>query len=389
MSSFWVQLQVGILVFLGAVLLVALSNWRALRRLGRARYAAPRRWPRVSILVPARNEEENIGPCVRSLLAQDYPVFQVLVLDDESSDGTAEVLASLPEEDGRLRVIQGRPLPSGWLGKHWACQQLAEAADGELLLFTDADTRHHPAALRDAVRALLAEEADLLSALPHQKVGSWAERLLVPIIPWALFSFLPLALAHRWHWPVLSAAIGQYLLFRREVYAQVGGHAAVRQHAADDLALGRRVKAHGLRLRLVDGGERISCRMYHNAGEVYEGLSKNLLAAFGYLVPAFLFVWLWLGLVFWQPLVVLGLAGLGMDLSPTSLLLAGAAVAASLLLWGLSTWRFGFPLWLAPLYPVSVLLTVWLALRSLVLTVRGRATWKGRTLAAGSRRAGE
>jgi chlorobactene glucosyltransferase len=163
----------------------------------------------------------------------------------------------------------------------------------------------------------------------------------------------------------------------------------VRQHAADDLALGRRVKAHGLRLRLVDGGERISCRMYHNAGEVYEGLSKNLLAAFGYLVPAFLFVWLWLGLVFWQPLVVLGLAGLGMDLSPTSLLLAGAAVAASLLLWGLSTWRFGFPLWLAPLYPVSVLLTVWLALRSLVLTVRGRATWKGRTLAAGSRRAGE
>ncbi|HSR30517.1 MAG TPA: glycosyltransferase family 2 protein [Anaerolineae bacterium] len=389
MSSFWVLQQVGILFFLGVVLLVALSNWRAMRRLGRTPYAAPCRWPRVSVLVPARNEEENIGPCVRSLLAQEYPDFQVLVLDDESSDGTAEALASVPDEVGRLVVMQGAPLPAGWLGKHWACQQLSEAADGELLLFTDADTRHHPRALRDAVGVLLAEEADLLSALPHQEVGSWAERLLVPMIPWALFSFLPLTLAHRWRWLVLSAAIGQYMLFRGTAYDQIGGHAAVRQHAADDLALGRRVKTCGLRLRLVDGGERISCRMYHNAREVYEGLSKNLLAAFGYLVPAFLFVWLWLGFVFWQPLVTLGRAGLGVDLSLQSILLAAAAVAASLLLWGLTYWRFGFRLWLVPLYPVTVLSAVWLALRSLLLTVRGRATWKGRTLASGTTRIGE
>jgi chlorobactene glucosyltransferase len=389
MSSFWVQQQVGILVFLGAVLLVALSNWRALRCLGQYPYPPPSRWPRVSVLVPARNEEENIGPCVRSLLAQEYPDFEVLVLDDESGDGTTEVLASLLDEGGRLRIMQGGSLPPGWLGKHWACQQLSEAADGELLLFTDADTRHHPGALRAAVSALLAEEVDLLSALPHQEVDSWAERLLVPIIPWALFSFLPLALAHRWRWPVLSAAIGQYMLFRREAYEQIGGHAAVRQHAADDLALGWRVKARGLRLRLIDGGERISCRMYHNAGEVYEGLSKNLLAAFGYLVPAFLFVWLWLFLVFWQPLVILGLAGLGASLPSGSISLAVAAVAVSLMLWGLSYWRFGFHLWLVPLYPVSVLSAVWLALRSLLLTVRGRATWKGRTLAASSKRMGE
>jgi chlorobactene glucosyltransferase len=389
MTSFWVQQQVGVLVFLVVVLLVALSNWWTMRRLSRYPYIPTRRWLRVSVLVPARNEQENIGPCVRSLLAQEYPDFQVLVLDDESTDGTVEALASLPDHDGRLRVMQGEPLPAGWLGKHWACQQLWQAADGELLLFTDADTRHHPQALRDAVRALLAEEADLLSAVPHQEVGSWAERLLVPIIPWAIFSFLPLALAHRWRWPALSAAIGQYLLFRREAYERIGGHAAVRQHAADDLALGRRVKAFGLCLRLVDGGQRISCRMYRNANEVYEGLSKNLLAAFGYRVPAFLFVWLWLGLVFWQPLVILGLARLGVDISISSILLAVAAVAASLLLWGLSYWRFGFRLWLVLLYPLSVLSAMWLALRSLLLTVRGRATWKGRTLAAGTKRMGK
>jgi chlorobactene glucosyltransferase len=381
--------QAGILFFLGAVLLVALSNWRALRRLGRTPFPRPSRWPRVSVLVPARNEEDNIGPCVRSLLAQAYPDFEVLVLDDESSDGTAEVLASLPDGQGRLRVMQGESLPDGWLGKHWACHQLAQAADGELLLFTDADTRHHPQALRDAVSALLAEEADLLSALAHQEVGSWAERLLVPLIPWALFSFLPLTLAHRWRWPVLSAAIGQYMLFRREAYGQIGGHAAVRRHAADDLALGRRVKACGLRLRLVDGGQRVSCRMYHDASEVYEGLSKNLLAAFGYLVPAYLFVWLWLGFVFWQPLVILGLAGVGADVPFPSVLLAATAILAAVVLWGLSYWRFGFQRWLVALYPVSILAAVWVALRSLLLTVRGQATWKGRTLATGAGRMGE
>ena len=389
MNTFWAQQLAGILVFLAAVLLVALSNWWALRRLSRYAHVPPARWPRVSVLVPARNEEQNIGPCVASLLAQEYPDFHVLVLDDESSDGTAGVLASLPDAGGRLCVIQGEPLPAGWLGKHWACHQLSLAAAGELLLFTDADTRHHPQALRDAVSALLAEQAGLLSVLPHQEVVTWAERLLVPIIPWAIFSFLPLSLAHRWRWPVLSAAIGQYMLFRREAYDQVGGHAAVRQHAADDLALGRQVKGHGLRFRLVDGEQRVSCRMYHNAREVHEGLSKNLLAAFGYLVPAFLFVWLWLGFVFWQPLVILGLSGLGVDITPESILLAIAAVAASLLLWGLTYWRFGFDLWLVPLYPLSVLAAVWLALRSLWLTVRGQATWKGRTLAAGTRGTGE
>lgn len=370
--------QASLIFFLAVLLLIALSNLRSLRRLGT--YPLPTHLPPLSVLVPARDEETNIGPCVRSLLVQEYPDFEVLVLDDASSDDTWRIAETLAEEDDRLRVMAGRPLPSDWMGKHWACHQLAQAAGGSLLLFTDADTRHHPYALRDAVAALQAEEADLLTALPCEEVLSWAEKLVVPIIPWSLFAFLPLGLAHRSSRPALSATIGQFMLFRRQTYEQIGGHQAVRQETVDDIALGRLVKAQGLRWRMLDGTDRVRCRMYHNFREVYEGLSKNLFAAFGYNVLTFSFVWLWLGIVFGEPLVVLALRMIGVPVSELSLTLSIAAVTLSLLLWGLSHWRFCFPIYLALLYPISLLLAEVIAGRSVLSTLTGRAQWKGRVL---------
>lgn len=378
LSNFWVQHQVSLIAFLTVLLLIALSNLRAWRRLGE--YSLPAHFLRLSVLVPARDEEANIGPCVRSLLAQEYPDFEVLVLDDNSSDGTGRILTALAEEDDQLRGLVGQPLPPDWLGKHWACHQLAQAADGALLLFTDADTRHHPYTLRDAVAALLAEKADLLTALPHQELVSWAERLIVPVLPWSIFCFLPLGLAYRLHSPALSATIGHFMLFRRQAYEKIGGHAAVRQYVADDMALGRRIKAHGLRWRLVDGGGRILCRMYQNFHQVYEGFGKSLFAIFEYKVLVFVFIWLWLGVVFWEPLIVLVLGMTGAPVSRLSLGLAVTAVAGSLLLWGITHWRFRFPLYLALFYPVTMLLAVTIAMYSMVLTLAGRATWKGRTL---------
>jgi chlorobactene glucosyltransferase len=377
LSSFWIQHQTSLVVFRLVLLLIALRNLRALRRLGE--WGLPPRFPRLSVPVPARNEETNIDPCVRSLLAQEYPDFEVLVLDDESSDATAQILASLAAEDDRLQVLKGRPLPSDWLGKHWACHQLAQAAQGELLVFTDADTRHHPHTLRDAVAALLAEEAHVASALPQQIAGSWAERLIVPVIPWAIFSFVPLGLAYRLQRPALSATVGYFMLFRRQAYEEVGGHAAVRQHAADDIALGRRIVTHGLRWRLVDGAKHIRCRMYHSYHQVFEGFSKNLIAAFEYRVLIFVFVWLWVGILFLEPVIVLAL-GLTQAVPNLSLGLAATGVGVSLVLWGLTHWRLGFPLYLALLYPLTIILTVIIAMFSMVLTVAGRTTWKGRML---------
>jgi chlorobactene glucosyltransferase len=277
-------------------------------------------------------------------------------------------------------VVEGGPLPQGWVGKHWACHQLAQAAVGELLLFTDADTRHHPLALRDAVAALVAEGSDLLSAIPQEVAVSWVERLVVPIIPWSILSFLPLGLAHRLRVPVLTAAVGQFMMFRREAYEQVGGHSAFRDHTADDLALVRLMVAKGLVWRLVDGSRRVRCRMYQDARQVLEGFSKNLFAGFDYRIIPFVFVWLWVGLVFCEPPAILLLRAMVPRWSGPSPWLAAAAIAVSLLLWGITHWRFGFPLYLAFLYPLTVLLTVAIAMRSMVVTLSGRATWKGRRL---------
>ncbi|MCX8066798.1 MAG: glycosyltransferase [Anaerolineae bacterium] len=378
MTPFWFRHQLGIVVFLGILLAIALSNLRTLRRLGT--YSLSVRFPRVSVLVPARNEEAVIGDCVRSLLAQDYPDFEVLVLDDGSTDGTGEVLAALARVDSRLRVLSGRPLPEGWLGKHWACQQLAEAAGGELLLFTDADTVHHPQALRLGVTAFQAERADLMSGFLRQRLVTWGERLTVPTIFWCFFSFLPLALAHRVRAPALSLTNGQWMLFRRSAYEAVGGHAAVRTNPVDDIALGQRVKAKGLRWRIVDVGDFVSCRMYPGFRAAVEGFTKNLFAVFDFRLAEYLFVWAWMTMVTVEPLAVSALWPLGVGRDVFALWPALLAVGEMLALWGIAMARLRFPLYLVPLYPALILLLVFIAFRSLLWTVTGRATWKGRAL---------
>lgn len=378
MTPLWFRHQLGIVIFLSVLLVIAVSNLLTLRRLGTC--PMPARFPRVSVLLPARNEETVVGECVRSLLAQDYPDFEVLVLDDGSTDRTAEVLAGLAGLGDRLRILTGRPLPDGWLGKHWACYQLAQAATGELLLFTDADTVHHPQALRLGVSALLAERADLLSGFLYQRLVTWGERLTVPTIFWCFFSFLPLALAQRVRAPALSLTNGQWMLFRRSAYEAVGGHAAVRDHPVDDIVLGQRVKAKGLRWRIADIGEYVTCRMYTSFRAAVEGFTKNLFAVFDFRLAEYLFVWAWMTLVTVEPLVVLALWPLGVGRDVFALWPALLAVAGMLALWGIAMARLRFPLYLAFLYPVHILLLVFIAFRSLLWTVTGRATWKGRAL---------
>jgi chlorobactene glucosyltransferase len=329
-------------------------------------------------MVPARNEEENIASCIESLLNQDYHDFELLVLDDHSADRTWQILQKLARENKKLRIIKGKPLPSDWLGKHWACHQMVDEASGELFLFTDADTRHHPLALRDAVAALTEEAADLLTVLPKGEVGSWGAKLIVPLMPSGLLALLPLGIAYRVRWPAFSAAIGGFMLFRREALKKVGGFEAVRRNPVDDIDLGRRIKAQGLRWRLADGQDRISCWMYSDFKEAFEGFAKSLYAAFNRSVPVFLLIWLWLAIAFLEPLVVLALRIAGVPIPSLPLILAGAAIGISLMLWGISLWRFRFPIHLAFLYPLSMLIGFVIAMYSMIATLSGRALWKGR-----------
>jgi chlorobactene glucosyltransferase len=373
-----VQLHLALLTFLLLVLIVAISNLLWWRRLASYSTVAPQ--PRVSVLVPARNEAENITPCLLSLLAQDYAEFEVIVLDDHSTDGTGARLAVLAAGEQRLRVLTGTPLPAGWLGKQWACAQLARAASGDHLLFVDADTRLAPTALREAMAALQAERVGLVTVLPRQTVVTWGERLLVPMLPWSLFCFLPVALAHRLQWPALSASVGQCLLFTRAAYERAGGHAAVRATPVDDIALGKRVMAQHDGWRLLDGGDYVTCRMYRGFREAQAGFGRTLFAAFDDRAVPFVVVWVWLAVVFVVPVVTLGAALAGLLPASFNVQLPLAAIGLSLLLWTLCLRRFGLPLYLAALYPLSVPLMTLTALRSWWVTRTGRVQWRGRAL---------
>lgn len=366
-----------LIAFQLVLLLIALTNTWVLHRA--RRHALPPRFPKVSILVPARNEEANIERCVASLLAQDYPDFEVLVLDDESTDRTRSILESLAAGDGRLQVLAGRPLESGWLGKNWACAQLAARASGDLLFFTDADTHHQPQTVRAFVTALEGEGADLIGGFPRQEVGTWGEKFIVPFFSWVIYCFTPLALGYRLKFPGISTAVGQALLFRRVAYEGIGGHRAVRAAIVEDLELARQVKAHGYRWRMMRITDLVSCRMYRGGRAAAEGLSKNLFAAFNFRVVPYLFAWGWLLVLFLKPFVDLGLYALDVPLGvPVAYVLA--AIGLALALWLVPYHQLGMPLWGAFLYPVTMLVMEAVALRSLWLGLSGRLTWKDRAI---------
>jgi chlorobactene glucosyltransferase len=372
----WFQLSIA--GFLGVTFIIAVGNLYTLRQLGS--YPEPVAWPRVSILVPARNEEASIEACVTSLLAQDYPDFEVIVLDDNSEDATGRILAHLAAGDRRLRVLRGQTLPKSWLGKHWACHQLSHAAGGELLFFTDADTRHTPLMLRASVAALLAEGADMLSGLPNEEAGTWAEKLAMPVMMWGIIAFVPLAMAYRLRIPAMATAIGQHMLFRRSAFEAVGGFARVRQEVLDDRALATQIVAAGYRWRLANAQVMTSCRMYHNAQEVFAGYGKNFFATFGGNIPLFVLIWIWLAIAYLEPLGLLLLSLAGVAVPGLAVILAAVAVVFAFFLWTVSDRRFGVASYHPFLYPITIGFTFSVAMYSVISALTGRAHWKGRTL---------
>lgn len=352
----------------------------------------PVRWseveaPLVSILVPARNEALNIEACVRSLLAQDYPHFQVCVLDDHSTDGTAQIIRrlGLTEENGGLLV--GRDLPHGWVGKNWACQQLSCVAKGEYLLFTDADTVHSPEVLGALVASSREHHAVLVSAWPRQEVVSFGEKLVVSLLPFAGIVFYPhllLSILGRhpelrqlvpaWLRRRLGAANGQVMFFSRSGYDAIGGHEAVRNHLVEDIALARAVASQmkaGLWWVNCDASDLVRCRMYRSFAEVWEGFSKNARAAFEESEAAF-----WAAGVGQFCVFVLPFIWAGMSWPEANL--AWMQIVLILLLRVVATIGIGGAWWSVVLHPIAYMLGMFIALNSWRCSVGPGVRWKGR-----------
>ena len=263
-----------ITICLSAFMINLLLNLRALHRLGSERGKLPEELPLISILVPARNEEADIVPCLESLRKQDYPNYEILVLDDNSTDRTAEKVAEIAAADPRVRLLHGEPLPPGWAGKPHACHQLAAAAKGSWLLFTDADTIHEPHMLSSALAYAHEHKLSLISGFPLQKTVSFSQKVVVPAMWSIVLTCVPLWWVQGARGPKPGLVIGQFIFVSAADYREVGGHEAVKARIMEDVCLGFVMSHHGKRQAAVDLSEVVSCRMYEGVGDLWEGFTK-------------------------------------------------------------------------------------------------------------------
>jgi len=286
--------------------------------------------PGVSVLVPARNEAAAIEPCVQAILVSRDVDLEVVVLDDASTDGTDAIVRKLAEQDARVRLVRGRPLPSGWCGKQHACAQLAEVASHDTWVFLDTDVRLSPDAVRRCVAFLDASRASLVSGFPRQVTGSFLEWLLLPLIHFVLLGFLPIARSRVDNSPGLAAGCGQLFVTRRGDYLRAGGHTAIRASLHDGIKLPRAFRRAGLCTDIFDATDIASCRMYTRSLDVWKGLSKNATEGIG------------------------SAATIG----PFTILLAGGQMLPWVLVgWGLATGWQGWPLWAVLIALVAVALS--------------------------------
>ncbi len=372
MTFFWFI----ILFTLLTITMISILNAFTLPRL---KGGKPNHFYPLSILLPARNEAHIIGETIKSLGAQTYPGFKLILLDDQSEDGTGVQAQEAAGSDHPLCLIQGTELPRNWTGKNWACHQLANSAQGEVIVFTDADVQWEPQALSALIKLTENENADLLTIWPTQISQTWSERLVVPLMMFAITAYLPELAVRRLPWSVFAAANGQCLVFRRDAYDIIGGHQNVKNEIVEDVALAKAIKRKHLRLVMGLGEDLIKSRMYTNWREVREGFAKNILAGHCnrpiILLLSTLFHWC----VFLLPWVWL-LTGRWVDVGPywpwfpVTLILLG--IGSRALSAAITHQRIKDAWWM----PVSVIFMTIIAVQSIWWHYTGGPKWKGRQL---------
>ena len=300
--------------------------------------------PLVSVVIPARNERRHIEACLRAILAGSYRNLEVVVVDDRSTDDTGEIARAVARDDSRVRVIDNTDPPPGWFGKPWACSTGAAAAHGEVICFTDADARHGANLVARTVNAMRDDGLDMLTVAGHQELGSFWERIVQPHVFWMLVS--------RYGGPERvnrsprvedKIANGQCIFVTRRAYDAIGGHGAVHDRVAEDLAIAQRLFAAGCRTALVFGPDELSTRMYTSLAEIMAGWRKNVFAG----GPA------WLRLA------------------------SFIAVAAQLVSWAAVYRWMRAPLGYALLFPLGAL--VFLVIACQAMARGSRVEWKGRS----------
>lgn len=374
----WDALALVALVLAGFPAGLFLVNLLFYRRIS-GRSAACGAISTISVLIPARNEAGNIAATLKSVLANRGVEFEVVVLDDHSTDCTAEIVAKIVARDPRVRLEFAPPLPPGWCGKPHACQVLAQRARHETLVFIDADVQLAPDGLSRMLGFLETSGAVLASGVPHQELGTFSERLLLPQIHFVLLGYLPLPMMRWTRRPAFSAGCGQLFIMRRDAHQAVGGHESVCSTLHDGVKLPRLFRRRGFKTDLFDATDVASCRMYRTNGEVWRGLGKNAtegLAAPGTILPmsALLFGGQVLPFLLLAALSQMTFSGVAMTTSAIALAWLPRLIAVR---------RFRQPLGGALLHPIGVLALLAIQWFALARQLAGKpAVWKGRSYGA-------
>ncbi len=337
--------------------------------------------PRLSVLIPARNEAQGIEVACRAVLANQQVDLELIVMDDQSTDGTDQIVQRLAEADPRVRLAKSVDLPEGWAGKQHACYQLAQLATHDLLVWIDADVRLAPDALSRLAQFQKQSQADLVSGFPRQETHSLAERLVVPLINFILLGYLPMAMMRASRSPGFGAACGQWIAATRAGYEQTGGHSnpLVRGSFHDGVKMPRAFREAGLATDVFDATDTATCRMYRSLPEVWFGFAKN--ATEGIATPV--------GLWVWSGLLMLGHVApwlLLIDLPWLHPAVYGAVVSAAAMslitsLWVAFWFKQGLVAALLRPFGITLFLTIqWYAYARRLL---GKApTWRGRSVSA-------
>ena len=332
----------------------------------------------VSVLIPARNEEINIKRCLYSLIDQSYKNLEIIVLDDDSDDQTYDVVKNISKNYESIKLVKGEAKTIGWTGKNWACNQLSKYANGDFLLFVDADTKLQKNTIAETVNEMNNNDIDLISLFPNRITNTVIDKIISVTIGWFIFSCLPIIFSNKN--PIFSSAFGQFLLFRKGAYFSIGGHESIKDKILDDFELGRLITKKGYNLNVLDGTERISTFSYSTEKEALEGLSKSIFPFFNNkLIPFLILLILFLSMGLMPIFIMMG-EFFGSKLTKSKEMIAYFIWGLLTLSWSISSYRSKQGLRYGILYPFITTLTAIVGIFSIITFLTKSVNWKNRNI---------
>ena len=332
----------------------------------------------VSVLIPARNEEINIKRCLYSLIDQSYKNLEIIVLDDDSDDQTYDVVKNISKNYESIKLVKGEAKTIGWTGKNWACNQLSKYANGDFLLFVDADTKLQKNTIAETVNEMNNNDIDLISLFPNRITNTVIDKIISVTIGWFIFSCLPIIFSNKN--PIFSSAFGQFLLFRKGAYFSIGGHESIKDKILDDFELGRLITKKGYNLNVLDGTERISTFSYSTEKEALEGLSKSIFPFFNNkLIPFLILLILFLSMGLMPIFIMMG-EFFGSKLTKSKEMIAYFIWGLLTLSWAISSYRSKQGLRYGILYPFITTLTAIVGIFSIITFLTKTVNRKNRNI---------